>query len=339
MSASEASQISSGPEDMTSPAVSLEKTGRSILIAAPTYKRNTLLYGLLESLNRLEIPSDARVRVVIIDNDSDQGARPVVLSWQGQFEVPLLYEAEPDPGVSHVRNRALKLASGDDYLAFIDDDEFADPKWLTELLRRHDETQAAAVFGPVTPIYPDSAPAWMRRWGVHGTPVPSDTLRTKPGATNNCLIAMDAVRKTRLSFASEMSLTGGEDTLFFRQLLDRGHKLANAMNAHVYEHVPDERARTGWLLRRWYRTGVTDALIDGRKLPPVVSRLRSLGQGLIRVGVGSGLVILAAVFTLGQGRRAILSQCYTVCRGLGMMAHALGRRYEEYGRAKVGPQG
>jgi succinoglycan biosynthesis protein ExoM len=309
----------------------------SVLVAAPTYKRNALLETLLDSLSRLDVPSGSLVRVVIIDNDLDQRARPVVEAWQERFPIPLIYEAEPAPGVTHVRNRALDLASEDEFLAFIDDDEFAEPQWLAELLRRQEETGAAAVFGPVKPIYPDTAPDWMRRWGVHGTPIPADSFRTKPGATNNCLIAMDVVRATGLRFASEMSLTGGEDTLFFRQLLDRGYTLANAMNAHVSEHVPAERARAGWLLKRWYRTGVTDALIDGRLLPAPLSRLRALLHGSIRLVAGGALAALAAIFTLGQGRRLILSRCYTASRGLGMLAYAFGRRYEEYGRGEVRP--
>ncbi|MFN4025297.1 MAG: glycosyltransferase family 2 protein [Hyphomonas sp.] len=312
---------------------------RRVLVAAPTYRRNDLLDGLLKSLSELTLPDDAETRFVIIDNDPAQGARPVVEKWQGAFPAPLDYEAEADPGVTHVRNRALELAAGFDLLAFIDDDEFAHPDWLAALLRRHAETGAAGVFGPVDPVYPDTAPGWLKSWAVHGTKITEDADQTKPGATCNCLIDMNAVRAEGLRFDSRMSLTGAEDTLFFTELLDRGHRLTQARAAQVYEHIPEERVATGWLLRRWYRTGLTDALIAGRKLPPILSRLRAGVHGVVRVIAGALLVALAALVSLGQNQRAILSRAYTVSRGLGMISYALGGRYEEYGKAMSRPAG
>lgn len=310
---------------------------RRVLVAAPTYKRNDLLDGLLKSLGELILPDDAEIRFVIIDNDPAQGARQVVEKWQAAFPAPLAYEAETAPGVTHVRNRALDLAAGFDLLAFIDDDEFADPHWLVALLRRQSETGAAGIFGPVDPVYPNTAPRWLREWAVHGTKITKDTDQSKPGATCNCLIDMDAVRAEALRFDSRMSLTGAEDTLFFTELLDRGHRLTQAKDARVYEHIPEERVATGWLLRRWYRTGLTDALIAGRKLPDALSRLRAGVHGVVRVLAGALLVALAALVSLGRNQRAILGRAYTVSRGLGMISYALGGRYEEYGKAMTRP--
>ena len=306
-----------------------------ILVAAPTYRRNALLDGLLKSLSELVLPEWAEVSFVIIDNDREGGARPVVESWQAAFTRPLAYELEEAPGVTHVRNRALRLAAEADLLAFIDDDEFAHPGWLAELVKRYRATAAAAVFGPVEPVYPGTAPGWMKDWAVHGTPIEEDADQTKPGATCNCLIDMSVVRKEGMTFDPRMSLTGAEDTLFFTQLLDRGHRLTRAKNARVYEHIPAERATCGWLLRRWYRTGLTDALIAGRKMKPLFARIRGSVHGVIRVAAGSVLTAVMAIGTLGQNRKAIMSSAYTVSRGLGMISFAMGKSYEEYGRKKA----
>lgn len=306
-----------------------------ILVAAPTYRRNEMLDGLLKSLSALTLPKNADVHFVIIDNDRAGNARPVVEKWQQAFPAPLSYELEEAPGVTHVRNRALQLAGEADLLAFIDDDEFAHPDWLAALVRRYRETGAASVFGPVQSVYPQSAPQWMKDWGVHGTPITEDHDQTKPGATCNCLIDMTVVRREALRFDPRMSLTGAEDTLFFTQLLDRSHRLTQAKDALVYEHVPEDRARVNWLLRRWYRTGLTDAMIAGRHLNPAMARVKSGVNGVIRVVAGSVLTALAAMITLGQNKRAILARAYTVSRGLGMISFALGKSYEEYGRKKV----
>lgn len=305
-----------------------------ILVAAPTYRRNEMLDGLLKSLSALVLPEGTQVRFVIIDNDSAGHARPVVERWQASFPAPLAYEIEAAPGVTHVRNRALALAADADLLAFIDDDEFAHPEWLAALVRRYRQTGAVGVFGPVQSVYPDTAPQWMKDWGVHGTPVSEDRDQAKPGATCNCLVDMAVVRREGLHFDPRMSLTGAEDTLFFTQLLDRGHRLTQSKDALVYEHVPEDRARTNWLLRRWYRTGLTDAMIAGRNMKPGMARVKSGVNGVIRVVLGSLLVVLTAIATLGQNKRAIMARAYTVSRGLGMISFALGKSYEEYGREK-----
>ncbi|KJS25546.1 MAG: hypothetical protein VR75_10660 [Hyphomonadaceae bacterium BRH_c29] len=305
---------------------------RKVLVSAPTYKRNELLDGLLRSLNALRIPEGVEVEFAIIDNDATGGARSVVERWQAEFSLPLCYVIEPAPGVTHVRNRALELAADFDSLAFIDDDEFAAPDWLAALLARYSASRAAAVFGPVEPVYPDSAPDWMRTWAVHGVQVLSDEDQTSPGAIGNCLIDMKVVREMNLSFETRMSLLGGEDTLFFTRMLDAGYKLTRAKDAKVFEHVPEARANPGWLRRRWYRTGMTDALIAGRDMSPVKTRLRALIHGLVRVLAGSVLVAFTWLMTLGQNPRRILARSYTVCRGAGMIAFATGNMYEEYGR-------
>ncbi|MEZ5945765.1 MAG: glycosyltransferase family 2 protein [Hyphomonas sp.] len=306
---------------------------RKVMVAAPTYKRNDLLDGLLKSLNELVIPADTDVTFIIIDNDPARGAEAVVAKWQAQFSAPLHYHTEAEPGVTHVRNRALDLAAGHDLLAFIDDDEFADPQWLAALIARYEATHAAAVFGPVDPVYPDTAPGWMRDWAIHGTSIPADEDQMKPGATCNCLIDLGVVRETGLRFETRMSLTGGEDTLFFTRLLDAGYRLTRASGARVFEHIPEGRATPKWLMRRWYRTGITDALIAGRDMSPGAARARGLAHGLLRVATGSAAVAVVAIASLGNPRQ-VLARCYTVCRGAGMVTFAFGKQYEEYGRAK-----
>jgi succinoglycan biosynthesis protein ExoM len=313
--------------------VTSNSSRRKLLVASATYKRNDLLDGLLKSLRDVHIPDGVEVEFLIIDNEKSGGARHIVEKWISQFEVPLHYEIEEAPGVTHVRNRALVAAANFDFLAFIDDDEFASADWLVALVERYDVRPSAAVFGPVESVYSAAAPQWIRDWGVHGTPMEADEDQTKPGATCNCLIEMKTVSELGLTFEPRMSLLGGEDTLFFTRMLDAGRQLTRAKDALVYEHVPDIRANSRWLMRRWYRTGISDALIAGRNLSPFVSRVRALFHGVIRVVVGALLVAIVWLVTLGRNPRKILERCYTVCRGAGMISFATGRTYEEYGRA------
>lgn len=310
----------------------------AVIVAVATYKRVDLLDNLLESLTHLTFTrnSGTSVSIAIIDNDPDQSARPCVETWMANFPFHLEYFHEERPGVTHVRNRALDIASGSDYLAFVDDDEFVTIDWLDILLSQIQADKAAAVFGPVHPVYTQDAPEWISKWGVHGTYIDADGLQEKPGATCNCLIDMSVVTKEAMQFDPKMSLTGGEDTLFFSQLQDKGYTLAQSSNAIVHEHIPDQRATVNWLLKRWYRTGITDALIGGRNTPSILTRTKALFGGVARIGAGGLLAGLAGIVTFGQNPVAVMKRLYTVSRGAGMIAFAFGHQYEEYGRKKTG---
>lgn len=306
----------------------------SVLIAIATYKRPDLLDGLLKSLSQLQFEScgDVRVEVAVIDNDPEESARTCVSNHASSLAIPVKYVTERRPGVTHVRNRALELAADFDFLAFVDDDEFVSPNWLDALLQRQRETDATAVFGPVQAVYGEGAPAWIRNWAVHDRVVLADEPTEKPGATCNCLIDMNKVRQEDLTFDPKMSLTGGEDTLFFSILLERGHLMVKSRDAMVFEHVPDNRATADWLMKRWYRIGITDTLIFNRGKSGLALRVTALLNGIARIAVGGPLALATAVITLGRNRAAVMKRMFTVCRGAGMVSLAFGGSYEEYGR-------
>ena len=55
------------------------------------------------------------------------------------------YFIEDNRGISHARNRLVKESKNADFLAFIDDDETAEPQWLDELLSLMKQTDADAI--------------------------------------------------------------------------------------------------------------------------------------------------------------------------------------------------
>src|SRR4051812_20011062 len=88
------------------------------------------------------------------------GAEAVVLVTSGLPEVEVAAHraafdgtviAEPEPGLSRARNRALATAAG--VLAFVDDDAVVADGWWEALRRRWDEAPAdvACIGGPVRP--------------------------------------------------------------------------------------------------------------------------------------------------------------------------------------------
>ncbi|MEM9740479.1 MAG: glycosyltransferase family 2 protein [Pseudomonadota bacterium] len=310
----------------------------SLVICIPTFQRNEPLGQLLDFLQEQAHPAPGAlsVRILVIDNNPDARARRVV-DFRESTSLPyrIGYVHENRPGVAHVRNRALSECKKDDFLAFIDDDEFPAPGWLAALWKRREHTQAAAVFGSVEALFEGKPPAWMLEGDFHSKKVERDGPRFKPGGTDNCLIDLAVVRELGLTFDTSLSLVGGEDTLFFDGLLQAGRALADAAGAVTYERVPPGRDTLDWLNRRWRRTGMTDALmIAGHRGGGGISRIRAGLDGVVRVGAGCGLVALAWLASGARMSASVARRLYTFQRGLGMVDYARGRLVLEYERGE-----
>jgi hypothetical protein len=105
---------------------------------------------------------------------------------------------------------------------FIDDDEVPSPDWLSSLLKLQAETGATAVVGPVISEYASTPDPWITAGEFfRRRRLPTGTV-LDVAATNNLLLDMDQVRALGLDFNAGFGLMGGEDTLFTRQLVQRG---------------------------------------------------------------------------------------------------------------------
>jgi succinoglycan biosynthesis protein ExoM len=107
--------------------------GVDVSICIATYRRPEGLSRLLDSLERLKLPTGIRIETIIVDNDRDASAASVVQSRSGLLEA-IHYCVEPRQNIALARNRALSQASGE-WILFIDDDEIADENWITEYLK------------------------------------------------------------------------------------------------------------------------------------------------------------------------------------------------------------
>ena len=94
----------------------------SVTIAVATYKRPILLEKLLISLKALVFVKNPNsdITIAIIDNDPEFSAREIVERHAADSPYPMEYFTEKLPGVTHVRNQALRLAADKDFLAFIE---------------------------------------------------------------------------------------------------------------------------------------------------------------------------------------------------------------------------
>lgn len=316
-----------------------------MVVGVPTYRRPAELEALLPLLldQAAELP-DHRVRVLVVDNDPAGSARPVVEAVRDRGDDDrLTYVHEPTPGIAAVRNRILDVAADDlgaALVAMIDDDERPRPRWLAELVATWGRTGATVVAGHVVPEFSGPLDPWVaagrfhvRRTYATGTPL-------AVAASNNVLLDLAQLRRLGQRFDERMGLSGGEDTLFTRELHARGGSLVWSAEAVVTDRVPPARMTRRWVLTRAMSHGDASVRVGLRlargPLARATFRVRSVLGGAARVGLGVARAGAGAVLRRpvdqARGLRAAM-------RGVGMVRGAWGLHHVEYARPPAGPSG
>jgi glycosyltransferase involved in cell wall biosynthesis len=307
-----------------------------IVICICTYQRPQGLHDVLGSLSRQRLHrfSDRQVSLLVIDNSADGSAERFCRGFSKSSRFALSYVHEPKKGLVNARNAGLTSASlaGATHVAFIDDDELAPPGWLEALFMRLTETGAAAVVGPVFPVFAECPPVWLPTERYANRPRAEGGFALE-GHTCNALLDVREMAVRNLRFDIRFNETGGEDTMYFKTLRENGKRIAWAEDARLYERVPEHRMKAEWLFRRWYRTGNLETRLSERKVAWWIGRAVGLSKGLARIGLGTGRVLYALAMYSWRDRACVTSSCYTLCRGAGFLNAALGGSYREYARA------
>jgi glycosyltransferase involved in cell wall biosynthesis len=134
----------------------------TILISAiiPTYNNATRLRNALQSLFDQTLSPD-KYEIIVVDNGSTDRTRAVVEECKLNAQVCLVYEYEPQVGLSRARNTGTRLARGR-WVAYMDDDAVASPDWLQTIVETFNTyPEAAAVGGKVLGDWQARRPAWF----------------------------------------------------------------------------------------------------------------------------------------------------------------------------------
>ncbi|HSR13371.1 MAG TPA: glycosyltransferase, partial [Thermodesulfobacteriota bacterium] len=168
----------------------------------------------------------------------------------------VVYCVEPEQNIALARNLAVENAAGD-YIAFIDDDEIPADNWLLVLYRACRAFGVDGVLGPVLPRFEAPPPRWITRGRIFDRPfAPTGTILSRNRTrTGNVLLKKSIFDPPGHRFRKEFGM-GGEDRDFFGRMIEKGHRFAWCQEALVYESIPPERMKRGFLLRR--------ALLRGR---------------------------------------------------------------------------
>lgn len=215
--------------------------------------------GLLKTLASLARQSDKHFDVLVVDNSRDGD---LASSWNGFEGLDVRCCHEPVPGLSHARNRALSEVR-DEFIAWIDDDEVADPDWIAWMKRGFATPgRPDAVAGIMLPAELETnAQVDFERYGGFnkgrgmdpvrlqaGTPSVPNSMYPLPnfGAGGNMAFRTDALRSIG-GFDSRLgagTLThGGDETRALCLLLETGSMILHwppAVTWHYHRRTDPE---------------------------------------------------------------------------------------------------
>ncbi len=300
-----------------------------VALAVLTYRRTGLLANLIPRLLAQLDEIDAHDPVlIVVDNDPDRSAQATVKSVTGR----LRYVAEPQPGLSAARNRALAEASDYELLAFIDDDEVPEPGWLRALVGTYLDTRATAVVGPVRSLPQQPLSDWLEGSGMFAS-VDAQTGSPRRGlAAGNLLLDLSWLRQREIHFDPRFGLTGGEDSMLGQTILSRGGSIVWSAEAVVSEYVPVLRLTRAWVLARASRFGESWArgrLIDQPWGTALARRVCYAARGAVRVVRGR---VLALWWKTRSNQRRCAAAEVDSAGGRGLLRGAFGANTDEYGR-------
>ena len=221
-----------------------------------TFRRPEGLARLLDELTKLN--GGVELEVVVADNDAgEQGLAEglaVCASLSDDYPYPVHALKATEPGISGARNAACSKALDLDValIAFLDDDEWPSPDWLSELLRVQAQHEADLVGGPTRSVFPEHVSPDLKNNQYYGADLQlEDGKPCVLQAAGNFLIKPDTLRSMAPEFfRHEFAHSGGEDLAFFTQLNQAGSQMHWAANAVVYEDVPNSRLDDSWLQQR-----------------------------------------------------------------------------------------
>jgi succinoglycan biosynthesis protein ExoM len=303
----------------------------NISVCIATYRRPERLCALLDDLAQQRLPP---MEVVVVDNDGAASANAIIDAARaagGPF--PIRYSVQSFKNLALTRNRTVTLASGD-WLAFVDDDERAPPDWLERLVDAATRFDADGVLGPVVPVVPATAAAWLRRGRFYewlrlptGTIVPRNLLRF-----GNVLLKATLLRTQDPVFDPRYGLTGGEDGDLLTRLVQGGGRIVWCDEAIVEEPVESARLSLRWLLLRSLRGGQDFArhALAGRYGPAsALVRAQLFGRSLAQMLIAGALALLCLPLGLHLAARWLTK----AAANLGKLSAFLGLHYREYAKA------
>jgi GT2 family glycosyltransferase len=280
-----------------------------ISIVVCTYNRAAMLRDALASLYDLATDDAFTYEIIVVDNASTDDTPQAIAAAAERSAAPLRGVYEANKGIVAARNRGIREAAGR-WIAFFDDDQLADHRWLAELVRGTERQQCRVVGGAVTLALPEGCTQRLDptvRMLLGEADLAAEPIRyagkVSPGCGNLMVerTVFDEVGTFRLEYAGR-----GEDTDLFLRIQAAGIDAWYLPTAIIHHLTPAERLQPAYL----------------------TNLARRMGRGIaIRQFEALGRLKFAALWLLKAARSALVFYPLWYCDRLrGDRAAALGRQ-------------
>ena len=238
---------------------STDTTDLTLLVC--TFNRSTDLGELLETAIRQNIRSTFTYEVLVVDNNSTDNTRDVVMGFMqaGHRQVRYLFEGRQ--GKSNALNAGLAAARGWAY-AIVDDDFLLPANWvetIAEAFSAHPDV--SFVSGKVLPYWQAPAPRWLtnQHWSALALADYGDQAFFADPTRPICLLAcafrrdhVEAVGGYRADLGVSINAIGGVEDLDILQRLWKAGRRGIYLPHMSFKHKVQPTRLTKSYHRRWH---------------------------------------------------------------------------------------
>jgi glycosyltransferase involved in cell wall biosynthesis len=242
----------------------------NISIVICTHNRASLLEITLESLEKMYVPNDTNIELIIVNNRCNDSTPKVIEHFEQKskkIRVRSLYE--PKLGKVHALKNAIKNSLFD-VLAFIDDDHIVDESYVRAIRYALENNSQYSIYcGRVMPDWDGSEPQWVHddsKYPIRPYPIPQFDLGERPieikedktflPGSGNLVMKKDVFGRIGL-FSEELgpkghNLKGGEDIELVRRALRKGERILYVPRIVQHHQVFPEHLRIQYLVKKAY---------------------------------------------------------------------------------------
>ncbi len=261
----------------------------SVVIACFTQRRWHQLSAAIDSV--LAQTTAAEEVILVVDHNEELYQRA-----GGHWPSVRVLRNEFAQGASGARNTGAFMVTSP-FVAFLDDDAVADPRWLERLLAEFADPAVigvggvveAAWDGPRPPWFPDEF-AWVVGASYPGMPVA--VAETRNVWAENMAVRRDRFMEVdgfRMNFGKVGTHSSPEDTdLCLRMAANGGHWLY-VPDARIAHHVPPDRSSFRYFLRRSFHEGEGKAALSALSPAGALSSERDYSKRVLPQAVSRGL--------------------------------------------------
>ncbi|MEN6384985.1 MAG: glycosyltransferase [Phycisphaerales bacterium] len=243
------------------------KDESDITVIIATYNRAETLNETLNSMSKVD-SGGIKAEFVIVDNNSTDNTKEVILKWHERLNTKYLFEKIP--GQNPARNRALKEIKPGKIIVFTDDDVVPNVNWFKTIMQSTEQWPEYSIFGGrIYPLWPvnTSFPKWAEDDSIQSFGFAVHNYKTHQCVyekndypfSPNFWVKRDVFNNNRM-FDNRIewhpkNRIMATETVFFRDLVNEGYRIVYCPESVVGHKIKPEQLKIGSILERSYSCG------------------------------------------------------------------------------------